>query len=284
MNSILSRCLSWLLISALLAGCANLAELRQFSGETSRLTSYTVLIDETDHALRAAQPFLELPEARQAASQSLNALDAARPDLGRLHLVCSSYFAAMARLSGDDSFSVDRNIDQVADAIKAQPAWRVEDDTVDNARKLARILADVAGQAYQQRSIDRYLREAGPMADRLLAAMQLAAESLKGATLQSQQSVEAWFEGAQIQLSAPSTPATSRILAKVLLDTQARKLVQHQARLAQFDAMIKALDEIRGANQRLISANTQLSAQELNDTLKRVRGDLKAVRELIKTF
>lgn len=99
-----------------------------------------------------------------------------RPSLALLHFrrwARWSGIATLATLAGDDSFRIDKQLDQIGKNMKtvSVPNLNLKPETVDAAVRIGKAISDVVLGAVQEAAVRRFLKDTGPAADKLFSGM-----------------------------------------------------------------------------------------------------------------
>jgi hypothetical protein len=130
-----------LLVLSALQGCANLNAVREFVKTAAEVSSYGDAGRAYQESARAIEPYLlgtpvqgNSADARQAQVAAANAVQAS----------IAGYFATLAKLAGEDFFSLDAELDAIAKGVQSLPAGTVDPDAATNAIALAKTLQKYA--------------------------------------------------------------------------------------------------------------------------------------------
>ena len=112
------RLLAAVSLSLVVTGCANLQDVRDFAGESARLSAYTELTTRFRDTYEREQPYLSGPVEQQAQANDKRRRDA-YPDLLKIHQGMVLYMQTLATLAGDDTFDLSPAVNSLASGIKA---------------------------------------------------------------------------------------------------------------------------------------------------------------------
>jgi hypothetical protein len=253
-------------------GCANLDAVRGFTSNAALLSAYP----ETsrlykDSASSAAiyditppgsQPAAQRPEARQQQAQAVAALQDS----------LSQYFATLASLSGENVFSLEQQINHVKSGLESLPDGTVNADTLNAATSLLKIVLRYAALAYQSHEVKNLIREGGPQAMKLTAAIQ---------SIMGDWKMQVKNDGAMIinQLEDLGVSReTNPILKNLSKDRAAQYRQQYAASDRKLSGYASSLASIRGAHAEMEKHLNDLSGEELKALLKTAQADLKQVQ------
>ena len=274
-----------------LCGCANLGAVREFASNSARITQYRAA---TELYLDSAERQLaDLPadprfDATRKHLQALKAVTAEqKATLLKLHATTTGYMKALARLAGDDAYSISSGIKQVSGAIRASNSLGIDADHVRAYDNIVRRVTDWILAAKQARNVRTLVAENGADMDKLLEAMQLATEAYGIVLEQEIQSHELVADYRQAQWSAELpgdaaiTPERRETIATLLQRSErADKAAQQQARKAQ-RAAARGIERVRQAHAEMLRNVDRLRSEEVEAQLRAAAADLKSIRASI---
>lgn len=275
----------------LLGGCTNLGAVREFADSSARITQYRaateLYLDSADRQLADLPPDPRFDATRK----HLQALKAVTADdkatLLKLHAITTGYLKALARLAGDDAYSISSGIKQVAGAIRASDALGIDADHVRAYDNIARRVSDWILAAKQARDVRHLVAENGADMDKLLEAMHLATEAYGIVLEQEQQAYDAVadYRIAQWTSELPGdpvlTPERRETIVTLLRRSQlADRAAQKQALKAQ-RAAASGLKRVRQAHAALLQHVDRLNSEQIQELLHGAADDLKSIRESI---
>jgi len=182
------------------------------------------------------------------------------------------YFATLAQLAGEDSFSLEAELDAVQKGLESLPPAVADPDQVKNAISLTKTVQKYALAHAQSSAVKALVIEGGPIAMSNVLYMVGIAMSWRGVIENDSKLVE----NALLNLSAArDTPPLLAILAR-------DRLQQHQLHYAQgierVDVAIAALRKIHTAHEAMKLNLNALDTKELKSLLKAAVADLKVAR------
>jgi hypothetical protein len=275
-----------------LCGCANLGAVREFANSSARITQYRAA---TERYLDSADRQLaDLPaDARfDATRQHLQALKAVTAEqkatLLKLHATTTGYMKALAKLAGDDAYSISGSIKQVSGAIRASDSLGIDADHVRAYDNIVRRVSDWILAAKQARNVRTLVAENGADMDKLLEAMQLATEAYGIVLEHEQQAYEAVtdYRIAQWTSELPGdtalTPERRETIVTLLRRSGvAERAAQKQALKAQRVAA-RGLERVRQAHADMLRNMDRFDSRQVQDLLRAAADDLKSIRESIE--
>jgi len=271
-----------LALSLALSACVDLGAVRDYAGESARLTTdYTTLTDHYRDTFVREAPYLDgatLDAARAADAKR----QAAYPDLLRIQDTVSHYLATLATLSGDDTFKLTGS-GSVAAQIKAHPVAGLDAQQVSGIAELANLTAGTAASFWQQRAVRDTLRAGEAPFQTSIGAMRHLLD-LYSKTLENERhSVLDPFEAEFELADAGATDASAPTLKWARIQYRDKTAEYDRAR-QNIDAAIKALDIVAAGHTRLVENADDLSKRELVAALKVMSKDIRTVRKQLQAF
>jgi hypothetical protein len=270
--------LALLLGLTLLAGCANLGEVREFAGESARLAGYTRITERYLASHERERAFL-LGPARQAEAALHERRQAARESLLAVHRVAFRYMATLAQLAGEDSFRLDAPIDRIGANLQAFPDLGLDAATVDATTSLAKSLSNLVLSAAQERAVRKLVTEEGPKAQKVFEGMENIA-CLFGKSLENEKKtvLAMLSDGAQIEEMSRGSP----LLVALALDRAREKQAEYAAAEADYAAAMQGLQAIVRGHRDLMDNIDRLSAADLRQRLAKYRDEIRTVSESLR--
>lgn len=258
----------------LIAGCANLGEVRGFAGESARLAGYTKITERYLASYQRERPFLLPGPARQAEAALDARRQAARDSLLAVHRVAFRYMATLAQLAGADSFNLDTPIDKLAANLKAFPDLGLDAATVDATASLAKSLSNMVLSAAQESAVRKLVTEDGPKAQRLFEGMQNIASLFdKSLNNEKKMVLATLVDGAAIEEQTKGSP----LLVALALDKAREKKAEYAADEADYQAALQGLQAIARGHRDLMDNIDHLDTTDLRQRLAKYRDQIRAV-------
>jgi hypothetical protein len=259
-----------LVVLGALQGCANLEAVREFGKTVAEVSSYRDAGKAYQKSARTIVPYLagdpvqgNRAEARLAQVAAANAVQAS----------LAGYFATLAKLAGEDSFSLDAELDVISKGLQSLPAGTVDPDAATNAIALAKTLQKYALARAQASAVKELVTKGGPPAMRLLTRLEAVATSWRGALENDSRTV---VNTISALAAARDTPPLVSMLAR---DRQQQHQLNYDQAIKRVDTAIAALQKIRAAHEAMASNLEALDSKQLQSLLKGVVADLKAAKK-----
>ncbi|GKS90139.1 hypothetical protein [Acidovorax sp. SUPP2539] len=267
---VMLRAWAFVLIIGALQGCANLTAVREFGKSAAEVTSYVDAGNAYQDSARTIQPYLtnaparaDVPDARKKQVAAANALQS----------TLVGYFSTLAQLAGEDSFTLDKELNAIALGLKSLPDGTLDTGTTEGAIALTKIAQRLVLSRAQSSAIKELVNEGGPTATRLLSRLELVAKSWRGMLENDSRTVgDALFALS----SARDTSPLVRMLAR---DRMQEYEQRYEDFIKRVDTATAALGKIRSAHAAMAEDLDSLDRKELQAVLKDTVTDLKAARK-----
>lgn len=269
----MKKLLTGIFIILTLSGCVSLKEVREFAGESARLSAYTELTDRFRDTYQREQPYL-FGAAKQVGEENDRKRKAVYNDLIKIHESVSLYMKTLAKLAGDDTFDLSKGIDSLAGGIKAYPDLKIEDKHVDAYSKITKVVAKWVVSGYQQHAVRKMLKEGGEPVRTLLEGMTDLVDYYKKTHDNEKKMVLGLF---QMEIAFADNPK-DKLLSSLARAHMQSKEMEYKLAEAKYDAAAKGLKSIAEGHKKLLENADRLSSKEAKDIIRRIVKDIKAVR------
>ena len=260
----------------LLAGCANLKEVREFAFDASRLSAYPDLTHRWAQTYEREKVYLFDKDLALAKSEDQARREAAK-DLLKIHKTVALYFAILGKLAGDDTFSLDGNIDDLAKQIKESKLTGIEVNHVEAYANIAEIVSSSILSGYRQHEIAKYLERGNAPMQTMLAGMRQVIKVYVG-TLRNEKGRMGF-----LNLVDQGTPQ-NKIVAALANAEYARLAAEAETAQRRLTTLDKAIDKIAGGHQTLYDARNDFGRSEVKSLLQSLNKDIKSLRNELKTL
>ncbi|MEW6519856.1 MAG: hypothetical protein AB1461_10630 [Thermodesulfobacteriota bacterium] len=269
-----SRLLAVLLATLVLAGCANLQEVRDYADASARFSAYAELTTRFRDTYQREQPYLS-GEADRLARENDRRRQAAYADLLVIHQRVTLYMQTLARLAGDDAFNLSPQIDSLSAGIKAHPELGIAAQQVDAAANLSQVISRWLTASYQQRAVRSMITEGDPHLQKMLAAM-LTLIRYYRQTSENEKNTVLGFFAVEIPFADPSQDRLLVALARAQLQARTAEYneVQHQ-----YDAAEQGIRSMAEGHRQLLANLDRLSSAEARAMISKFAQDIKTIRE-----
>lgn len=270
------RLLATLGLALAVAGCANLQEVRDFAGESAKLSANTELTTRFRDTYQREQPYLSGAADQQAQANDKRRQEAYQ-DLLAIHRNVTAYLQTLATLAGDKTFDLSPGIDAIGKGIKAYPDLGLDSRQVDAYAGLAKIVGQWATSAAQDRAVRDMVREGDPHLQVLLEGMATLVGYYRKTNENERKSVLGFLE---VETLLPK----DRLLAALGKAHLQAKTREYQAVEAQYAEVDKGIRRIQAGHKALAENADRLSAEEARVLLQRFAKDIKTVRSTLQVL
>lgn len=253
----------WLLWA--LSGCANLAEVRQFSAESAKLSGYTPLTERYLGSYERSQFYLLSEDARRRQQALDLRKKEARASLMAVHEVAARYMATLAALAGDDAFRIDAPIKAMGAGLVAAPELGLDRSTVSAASTLAGTLANAVAGRYQRREVRAFLDRNGADAQQVFDGLVRIAGNMRASLDNERKDVLGFFEIGSFGLEADRT--VGPYLARLARGIGADKAAEYDAADASASQALAGLEAVAQGHRYLMANLERLSATDVRARL-----------------
>ncbi|RJX33620.1 MAG: hypothetical protein C4531_05220 [Desulfurivibrio sp.] len=273
-----SRPLAVLLATLVLAGCANLQEIRDYADASAEFSAYTELTTRFRDTYQREQPYLS-GEAERLARDNDQKRQAAYADLLVIHQRVTLYMQTLARLAGDDAFDLSPQIDSLSAGIKAHPELGIDAQQVDAAANLSQVISRWLTASYQQRAVRSMITEGDPHLQKMLVAM-LTLIRYYRQTSENEKNTVLGFFAVEIPFADPSQDRLLLALARAQLQTRSAEYNELQR---QYDAAEQGIRSMAEGHRQLLANLDRLSSAEARAMISKFAQDIKTIRENLGT-
>lgn len=267
--------LLWLALA--LTGCANLKVVRDYANESAKLSAYTELTAHYRDTYRRERPYLDL-ETDEGERATDAKRQAAYDDLINIHQCITGYMQTLAKLAGEDSFSLSPGVSTMAASIKQVPELGISDDHVDAYAQVVQVITRWATSAKQEKAVRDMVEAADPGIQKLLSGMRTLVRLYQKTNQNERAMVLGLFESQVPFTNEPKDVLLNR-LVRVHLQLKTDEYEQVEQMYAKAD---QALAAVATGHQRLREGLSHLSGEDLKASLGQAVKDIKAIRESLK--
>ncbi|KQC07759.1 MAG: hypothetical protein APR62_06055 [Smithella sp. SDB] len=263
-----------LIMIFVLAGCANLKAVRDYAGESAKLSAYTELTTRFRDTYKREQPYL-FGEADQLAQENDRRRKAAYEDLMKIHQRVSLYMQALATLAGENAFDLSKEIDSLSGVIKAYPDFGIDSKHVDAVAGIAKVIAKWITSDYQERAVRDMVREGNEPLQKTLQGMEALVRCYKKTNENERKTVLGFFE-----VEIPFTDSPKEKLLNVLARAHVEaKTVEYKNVELKYGEAEKGIRSIADGHKKLLESIDRLSSEEVKTIISNFAKDIKTIRE-----
>lgn len=271
------RLFSRLILSSALAlplllnqGCVNLEAVREFGKTSAELSSYPDAGKAFTESARTIQPYLTNPPLE---SEKPEARDAQVNAASKVQATLAAYFATLAKLSGENAFTLDKELDAISKGLDALPAGSIDQPTADAAIGLIKVLQKYVLAGVQAKAVRELVEEGGPRAMRILDRLDELAGIWLSMVENDQKNVAGTLETLAL---AKDVPPLTRLLAK---DRMLQLQLSYQTSIDRIKVVRAGLQRIKTAHEVMAANLDNLSNDQLQAILKQAAADIKVVKK-----
>lgn len=263
----------------LLSGCTNLKEVRDFAGQSAKLTGYTELTTRFRDTYYREQPYLS-EEVHTFAQQNDARRKAVYQDLLKVHQTITLYLQTLAALAGDNSFDISSGVDALSVGISAHPDLGLEKHEVDAVSGLAKVISRWATSSYQQRALRQFIKEGNEPLQTTLSGMEKLIDYYQQTHDNEWQMIKGLLE---LELSFNEQPE-HRLLATLARAHAQAKAAEYEAAAKKYREARKGIQTISQGHQLLADNLGKLSRKNVKDSLRQLSKDVKSINKHIESL
>ncbi len=274
-----SKLMIAIFLSLTLVGCANLKEVREFAGESAKLSAYTELTNRFRDTYAREEPYL-IGQAARIAKENDEKRQTAHKDLLKIHQAATSYMQTLAILAGDESFDLSKSIDSLGNGIKSYPDLGIDKTHVDAVSNIAKIIARWITSKHQERAVRDMIKEGDAPLQTTLDGMIKLVRYYRKTNENEQKSVLGFFE-VEIPYLDSSKDKLLASLARVHVKS---KKAEYAAFQKKYDNAEKGIKGVAEGHKKLLEDIDNLSKDSVKDAIKKISKDIKSIRENLQTI
>lgn len=275
----MKRLFSVLVAALLVSACVNLKDVRDYAGESAKLSAYTELTARFRDTFDRERPYLsgDNLKAEEVIDKGRKAI---YPDLIKVHERVALYLKTLAKLAGDETFDLSQSIGAVGDAVKANSGFGIEAKQVDAYTGLGKILAKWATSAAQQSAVRDMVREGNADFQVLLDAMGSLVRLYRKTNAQEKAIVLGFFA---VEIPFTDAPQDKLLAALARAHVQARQM-EYGAVEAKYEDAAAGIKKISEGHMTLYNNVSDLSNDEVKALIKSLSQDIKTLREHLQAI
>ncbi|MDB6141360.1 MAG: hypothetical protein JWP80_404 [Pseudomonas sp.] len=276
--STLNRTL-WLLVALLVNGCSHLKEVQDFSKESARFASYTKLTERYRTTYQREAPYL-YGKSLVIAKDNDQRRQEEYLDLLKVHHRVTLYMQTLAKLSGDETFDLSKNVDSLGGTIKPNPKIGLTDKQVSAYSGLSKTIAKWVTAGPQESAVKAMITEGDPDLQALLTGMSNIIKFYKATSDNEKRTVLGLYE------SEIPFYEKKRVLLLVSLgkDDYTHKILAYAALDGVFEKVQRGLTEIQAGHSQLAQHVNELSNSELRAIMEQIAKDLRSITSYLNSL
>jgi len=268
-----------LLLIIVLTGCADLKAVRNYADESARFSAYTELTTRFRDTYEREKPYLSGEAERLAVENDKKRKDIYK-DLLSIHNGISTYMKTLAVLAGEDSFDISKDIDSLADAIRKNPEFGLDEKHVDAYANITKIAGKWMTSAKQQKAVREMIIEGDPHLQKLLDGMLTLVRYYRTTSDNEQKSVSGLLD---VGIAFTDDPK-DQLLATLARVHKQSKDNEYEMFAQKYNAAEEGIKNIADGHKELLKNVNDLSSREAKDIIDKFAKDIRAIRADLKTF
>lgn len=296
--------------AVVLAACANLDAVREFSKQSAHLAAYSdateKMVANPAELLRQAPTIESFDGDRARLKTQAEERAKLRDSMLKIHNVIAGYMAALAKLAGDDTFSFSSSINEIKGALVESTQFGINAETVKTYASLATTVSNWLTAAIQARQVRTMVNENGDAMDRMLAGLEDVSMSVAGILQQDQKILlnyrDFYEEGFRVDFGPEQPPPDNlsaarrrhyeeqrkaairrREAARILLErSNAEMVAKQQEAVDSANVAVSGVQMVRQGHNDMRRNIDQLTSEQLTAKLQQLIGDLQNVRAHLK--
>jgi hypothetical protein len=263
-----------LLFTLFLVGCANLKGVRDYACESAKLSAYTELTVRFRDTYQREQPYLS-GGADRLAQENDKRRKVAYEDLLKIHQRVSLYMQTLARLAGEDTFDLSRQIGSLATGIRTYPDLGIDEKHVNAVTNISRVITKWITTAYQERAVRNMVKEGDEHLQALLDGMMGLVRYYRKTNENEKNTVLGFFE---VEIPFADTPK-DKLLATLARAHMQSKTSDYKNAQLKYDEAEKGIKSIATGHKKLLENIDKLSVDEVESMIGTFAKDIKTIRD-----
>jgi hypothetical protein len=273
-----TRTAASLLLALTLVGCVtNLEAVREYAGESAKLSAYTDLTKRFRDTYEREKPYLS-GKADTLARENDKKRKAAYKDLLIIHQRVSLYMQTLAKLAGDETYDISKDVEALASGIASYPDFGLGEKQASAIASISTIITRWITSASQERAVREMVREADPSLQTSLEGMLALVRFYKQTNINERKTVLGFFE---VEIPFADAPKDKLLLTLARAHLQA-KTYEYDAVQPKYVDAEKGIKSIATGHKDLLENIDRLSQEEVKAKISSVAKDLKAIWESLR--
>jgi len=273
-----TKIISTLLLTIALVSCVNLKEVRDYAGESAKLSAYTELTTRFRDTYEREQPYLS-GEADRQAQDNDKRRKAAYEDLLKIHQRVALYMQTLAKLAGEDTFDLSKGVDSLAGGIKAYPDLGINEKHVDAVSNISKVITKWITSSHQEHAVRGMVKEGDAYLQTTLEGMMSLVRYYRKTNENESKTVLGFFEA---EIPFADSPKDKLLATLARVQVQSKTSEYRNAQL-KYDDAEKGIKTIAEGHRKLLENIDKLSKDEVKTMISRFAKDIKTIRENLQT-
>ena len=272
------KIISTLLLTIALVSCVNLKEVRDYAGESAKLSAYTELTTRFRDTYEREQPYLS-GEADRQAQDNDKRRKAAYEDLLKIHQRVALYMQTLAKLAGEDTFDLSKEVDSLAGGIKAYPDLSINEKHVDAISNISQVITKWITSSHQEHAVRGMVKEGDAYLQTTLEGMMSLVRYYRKTNENESKTVLGFFE---VEIPFADSPKDKLLAALARVHVQSKTSEYRNAQL-KYDDAEKGIKTVAEGHKQLLENIDKLSKDEVKAIISKFANDIKTIRENLQT-
>lgn len=273
-----TKIISALLLTFALVSCVNLKEVRDYAGESAKLSAYTELTTRFRDTYEREQPYLS-GEADRQAQDNDKRRKAGYEDLLKIHQRVTLYMQTLATLAGENTFDLSKGVDSLAGGIRAYPDLGINEKHVDAISNISKVITKWITSSYQEHAVRDMVKEGDAHLQTTLEGMMSLVRYYRKTNENESKTVLGFFE---VEIPFADSPKDKLLATLARVHVQSRTSEYRNAQL-KYDDAEKGIKAVAEGHRNLLENIDKLSKDEVKAMISKFAKDIKTIRENLQT-
>ena len=272
------RAVAAFLLAILLVGCwANLSAVRDYAGESARLSAYSELTKRFRDTYEREQPYVS-GKADSLAQENDKRRKAAYEDLMKIQQRVSLYMQTLATLAGDETFDISKDVGALAGGITTYPDFGINEKQANAISSISKIIAKWITSSSQERAVREMVREGDPHLQISLEGMLALIRYYRETNSNEKKAVLGFFE---MEIPFADAPK-DRLLATLARAHVQAKTLEYKTVQAKYIDAEQGIKSVAEGHKKLLDNIDRLSSDDVKTLMSKVTKDIKVIRESLQ--
>jgi hypothetical protein len=256
-------------------GCVtSLNEVREYGKESAKLSAYTELTTRFRDTYEREHPYL-FGAADDSAQVNDKKRKAVYRDLIRIHQTVARYMETLAKLAGEETFDLSKDIDALAGGIKANTEMGIDSKQVEAVSNIAKVITRWVTSTAQFTAVQAMVREGDAPLQTTLEGMITLVRYYRNTNENERKVVLGIFES---EIPFADT-AKDKLLVALARAHMQQKTLEYTTVQPKYDEAEKGIKSVAEGHKELVKNADKLSSSEVKALIDKCAKDIKAVRK-----
>jgi len=192
----------------------------------------------------------------------------------KIHQTVSLYMQTLAKLAGENTFDLSKQIDSLSAGIKAYPDLGIDDKQVDAITNISKVITKWITTAVQERAVRSMVTESDPHLQKVLDGMIGLVRYYRKTNENEKNTVLGFFE---VEIPYADSPK-DRLLATLARVHVQAKTSEYMSVQRKYDEAEKGIKSIAAGHRKLLENIDKLSIDEVQSMISTFAKDIKTIR------